>query len=82
MTSNCEQTGMEKKKWAGINRNGAKRDKKGNKGMESNVKKIKLIGPTQLLNCQWNSCDIDMFQILKYQSSQPYKVLYLLDLSF
>ena len=38
--------------------------------------------PTQLLNCQWNSCDIDTCQMLKYQSSQPYKVLHLLDLSF
>ena len=39
-------------------------------------------GPTQLLNCQWNSCDIDDCQMLKYQSSQSYKVLHLLDLSF
>ena len=40
------------------------------------------IGPTQLLNCKWNSCDIDDCQMLKYQSSQSYKVLHLLDLSF
>ena len=37
---------------------------------------------TQLLNCQWNSSDIDTCQRLKYQSSQSYNVYYLLDLSF
>ena len=26
---------------------------------------------TQLLNCQWNSSDIDHCQVLKYQSSEP-----------
>ena len=41
-----------------------------------------LIRPPQLLNCQWNSCDIDDCQMLKYQSSQSYKVWNLLDLSF
>ena len=29
------------------------------------------IGSTQLLNCQWNSSDIDTCQMLKYQSSEP-----------
>ena len=29
---------------------------------------------TQLLNCQWNSSDFDTCQMLKYQSSQSYKV--------
>ena len=28
-------------------------------------------GRTQLLNCQWNSSDIDTCQMLKYQSSEP-----------
>ena len=28
-------------------------------------------GPTQLLNCQWNSSGIDDSQMLKYQSSEP-----------
>ena len=30
-----------------------------------------LNGSTQLLNCQWNSSDIDTCQMLKYQSSEP-----------
>ena len=51
--------------------------------LKNNKKHFKwYIGPTQLLNCQWNSCDIDDCQMLKYQSSQSYKVLHLLDLSF
>ena len=29
------------------------------------------LGSTQLLNCQWNSSDIDTCQMLKYQSSEP-----------
>ena len=32
---------------------------------------LTLIGSTQLLNCQWNSSDIDTCQMLKYQSSEP-----------
>ena len=28
-------------------------------------------GSTQLLNCQWNSSDIDTCQMLIYQSSEP-----------
>ena len=41
-----------------------------------------VIGSTQLLNCQWNSSDIDTCQVLKYQSSQSYKVWHLWDLLF
>ena len=37
-------------------------------------KKIPDIRPTQLLNCQWNSSGIDGCQVMKYQSSQSYKV--------
>jgi len=32
---------------------------------------LKYIGPTQLLNCQWNSSGIEDCQVLKYQSSAP-----------
>ena len=30
--------------------------------------------PTQLFNCKWNSSGIDGCQVMKYQSSQSYKV--------
>ena len=38
---------------------------------------IEVNSPTQLLNCQWNSSGIDDCQVLKYQSSQSYKVKHL-----
>ena len=33
-------------------------------------------GSTQLLNCQWNSSDIDTCQMLKYQSSEPHTYIF------